>query len=124
MCMQATSAPVDALPSATEIRAGRDRNASRRRGIEKKMPNQATAHPLTVLSMIGVNPAGAFNRDRQREDRLNVGFERLFRLNMTALTLDEALSTRHAQFPPPEPPDERPIQTTAVGPCIGHPGHG
>ncbi|MEH2474549.1 hypothetical protein V1281_004268 [Nitrobacteraceae bacterium AZCC 2161] len=45
-------------------------NASRRHGIEKKMPNQAMAPPLTVLSMIGVNAAAAFNRDRQREDIL------------------------------------------------------
>jgi hypothetical protein len=79
---------------------------------------------LTVLSMIGVNRAVAFNRDWQREDRLNAGFEKLFKLNTTALILDEALSTRRAQLSPAEPPPERPIQTTAVGPCIGHPGHG
>jgi catalase len=54
--------------------------------------------------MIGVNPAAAFNRGRQREDILNAGFEKLFELNTTALTLDEALSTRHAQLSPPEPP--------------------
>jgi hypothetical protein len=47
--------------------------------------------------MIGVNPAAAFNRDRQREDILNAGFEKLFELNTTALILDEALSTRHAE---------------------------
>jgi hypothetical protein len=41
--------------------------------------------------MIGVNPAAAFNRDRQREDILNAGFEKLFELNTTALILDEAL---------------------------------
>jgi hypothetical protein len=53
--------------------------------------------------MIGVIPAAAFNCDRQREDILNAGFQKLFRLNMTALTLDEALSTRHARLSPPEP---------------------
>jgi hypothetical protein len=41
--------------------------------------------------MIGVNPAAAFNRDWQRQDILNAGFEKLFELNTTALTLDEAL---------------------------------
>jgi hypothetical protein len=72
-------------------------HASRRLGIEKKVPNEVTAHPLTVLSMIGVNRAAAFNRDRQRDDILNAGFETLFELNTTALILDEALSTRHAE---------------------------
>ncbi|MEA2773703.1 MAG: hypothetical protein QOD93_6665, partial [Acetobacteraceae bacterium] len=74
---------------------------------------------LTVLSMIGVNPAAAFNRDWQREDILNAGFEKLFRFNMTVLTLDEASSTRHAQLSPPEPPmndqSKRPLLAHASG---------
>jgi hypothetical protein len=84
--------------SATEISARRAAcatmpaaigTASRRHGIEKKVP----VHPLIVLSMIGVNPAAAFNRDWRREDMLNAGFEKLFELNTTALILNEALST-------------------------------
>jgi hypothetical protein len=43
------------------------------------------AHPLTVLSMIGVNLAAAFNRDGQRKDILNAGFEKLFQFNTTVL---------------------------------------
>jgi hypothetical protein len=54
--------------------------------------------------MICVNPAAAFNRDWQREDILNAGFEKLFDLSTTALILDQALSNRHAQLSPPEPP--------------------
>jgi hypothetical protein len=79
---------------------------------------------LTVLSTFGIDPAAAFNRDWQQEDILNAGFEKLFELNRTPLVLDEALRSRHAQLFPPEPCHERPIQTTAVGTCIGHPGHG
>jgi hypothetical protein len=41
------------------------------------------------LSTIGVNPAAAFNRDWQRQDILNAGFEKLFELNTTALILDD-----------------------------------
>jgi hypothetical protein len=44
--------------------------------------------------MIGVNPARAFNRDRQREDILSA-LEKLFGLNTTALILDEASSNTH-----------------------------
>jgi hypothetical protein len=44
--------------------------------------------------MIGVNPAAAFNRDWPRKDILSAGFEKLFKFNTTALTPDEALSTR------------------------------
>jgi hypothetical protein len=63
---------------------------------------------LTVLSMIGVNPAAAFNRDWQREDILNADLEKLFELNTRALILDEPMSTGHAQLSPPEPPMESP----------------
>jgi hypothetical protein len=58
--MQATSAPVGALPQVTEICAQRAAcatmpaaigNASRRHGIEKKVPNEATAHPATFTSI-------------------------------------------------------------------------
>jgi hypothetical protein len=96
MCKQATSAPVGALPSATEISTQRAAcatmpaaigNPSRRHGIEKKVLNEAAAHPLTVLSTIGVNPAAAFNRAWQREGILNARFEKLLELNTTALIL-------------------------------------
>src|ERR1700730_15387973 len=58
--MQATSAPVGALPPATEISGQRAEhasmlmaigNASRRHGIEKKVPKEATAHPAAIMSM-------------------------------------------------------------------------
>src|SRR6266436_9797745 len=58
--MQATNAPVGALPPATEISAQRAAcasmpaaigNASRRHGIEKKVPKDATAHPAAITSM-------------------------------------------------------------------------
>ena len=58
--MHATSAPVGALPPATEISAQRAAcasmptaigNASRRHGIEKKVPKEATAHPAAITSM-------------------------------------------------------------------------
>jgi hypothetical protein len=57
---QATSAPVAALPPATEISAQRAAcasmpiaigNASRCHGIEKKVPKEATAHPAAITSM-------------------------------------------------------------------------
>src|SRR6266436_5804444 len=58
---QATSAPVAAFVPATEISAQRAAcaimptaigNASRRPGIEKKVPKEATAHPAAITSMI------------------------------------------------------------------------
>jgi hypothetical protein len=58
--MQATSAPVEALPPATEISTQRAAcasipaaigSASRRHGIEKKVPKEATAHPAAITSM-------------------------------------------------------------------------
>jgi hypothetical protein len=59
----------------------------------------AFAYPtmLTVFSMIGLNPAAAFNRDWQRKGILNARFEMLFELNTTALIPDEALSIPHAE---------------------------
>jgi hypothetical protein len=47
--------------------------------------------------MIGVNSAATFNRDWQREGILNARLEKLFELTTTALILDEALSTPHAE---------------------------
>jgi hypothetical protein len=47
--------------------------------------------------MIGVNPAATFNRHWQREGILNARLEKLFELTTTALILDEALSTPHAE---------------------------
>jgi len=40
--------------------------------------DRSVARQPTVFSMIGVNRAAAFNRDWQREDILNVRFEKLF----------------------------------------------
>src|SRR5438874_10796981 len=58
--IQATSAPVTALPPATVISAQRAAwasmpaaigNANRRHGIEKNVPNEATAHPAAITSI-------------------------------------------------------------------------
>lgn len=89
MSMQATSAGrcaslrvADQRPACGKRNhAGCDREREQTPRHEKKVPNEAMAHPLTVLSMIGVNPAAAFNRDWEREHILNAGFETLFELN-------------------------------------------
>jgi len=69
------------------------------------MDNRCTRiRQLTVLSIIGVKPAVAFNRIWPCEGIL------------TAVP-DELIEFHRS-------PHERPIQTTAISPCIGHPGHG
>jgi hypothetical protein len=91
--MQATSAPVAAFVPATEISAQRAAcasmpaaigNASRRHGIEKKVPKEATAHPAAITSMTkgtggedsaiarfapaAVNPEEAAGADQEHDD--------------------------------------------------------
>jgi hypothetical protein len=55
--------------------------------IVSTVPSKPTDSKNTVFSMIGVNPAAAFNREWQREGILNARFEKLFDLNTTALIL-------------------------------------